>query len=400
MPASSGERTRAKELRYSRGHNRLRIGEIEIPRRVGYSPGGFDAEAGELDDVRLSAVRRALRSAVPVDGYPYDPALPDMTELELSIHPRDDSLSQTTVNLALMKSGTFCAEAIIGYEDSSDDDGDESTAAPAVEELVRRYCRDQKLELIELFSYWYRKHGAYIFHARIAIRRPGATVGDAVQALSSLTEKCDLFLSNDQSVEAFTRAALEAGRPDLLIGSYESRSLECKSQDFDLDDAAQRIELAQDVARFANSEVGGTLVLGLKTKKDLDGDRIVSVRPLGEMRKTARYHTVIDRLVYPPIDGLTVDALPSVPGGDLNIVALHVPAQNEELKPFLVTGAIVNGRVEGAFISIVRRRGEHSIPVTAAAIHSSLAAGRALLRFGIVPQGDGSTNSNGRRSSR
>jgi hypothetical protein len=67
------------------------------------------------------------------------------------------------------------------------------------------------------------------------------------------------------------------------------------------------------------------------------------------------------------------------------LLVLHLPPQVEELKPFLVHGAIVDGRTEGAFISIVRRRGESSIPVTAAAVHASLAAGRALLRRGQLP---------------
>lgn len=54
----------------------------------------------------------------------------------------------------------------------------------------------------------------------------------------------------------------------------------------------------------------------------------------------------------------------------------------EELKPFLVHGAIVNGEAQGAYISIVRRSGEDSIPITAQQIHSAPAAERALLRRG------------------
>ena len=71
------------------------------------------------------------------------------------------------------------------------------------------------------------------------------------------------------------------------------------------------------------------------------------------------------------------------------LVLLDIPPQPEELKPFLVHGAIVDGRVEGAFISIVRRRGESSIPITAPMIHSTLAAGRALLRGGELPPPSG-----------
>jgi hypothetical protein len=50
-----------------------------------------------------------------------------------------------------------------------------------------------------------------------------------------------------------------------------------------------------------------------------------------------------------------------------------------------VHGAIVGDKTEGAFISIVQRRGEHPITITAQSIHATLAAGRALLRRGEVP---------------
>lgn len=73
------------------------------------------------------------------------------------------------------------------------------------------------------------------------------------------------------------------------------------------------------------------------------------------------------------------------PSGEGNLLVVHIPPQPEKLKPFLVHGAIVGGKVEGAFISIVRRRDEHSVPITAPAIHAMLAAGRALLRRGELP---------------
>ena len=60
------------------------------------------------------------------------------------------------------------------------------------------------------------------------------------------------------------------------------------------------------------------------------------------------------------------------------LLVVHIPLQPEAHKPFLVHGAMVGHHVEGAFISIVRRRGEGSIPVDAAAIHADLVAGRTL----------------------
>jgi hypothetical protein len=60
---------------------------------------------------------------------------------------------------------------------------------------------------------------------------------------------------------------LRAGRPDLLIGLVESPWLEAKSLAYDLSADHSRIELAQDVARFANSDEAGLLVIGLRTRK-------------------------------------------------------------------------------------------------------------------------------------
>jgi aryl-alcohol dehydrogenase-like predicted oxidoreductase len=45
----------------------------------------------------------------------------------------------------------------------------------------------------------------------------------------------------------------------------------------------------------------------------------------------------------------------------------------------------VEGKFQGTFLSIVRRSGADSIPITAQQIHSTLAAGRALLRRGQIP---------------
>jgi hypothetical protein len=67
------------------------------------------------------------------------------------------------------------------------------------------------------------------------------------------------------------------------------------------------------------------------------------------------------------------------------LILIDVPPQPEELKPFLVHGAVVDGKAEGEFISIVRRQGDETIPITAKAIHSTLAAGLALLRRGELP---------------
>jgi hypothetical protein len=84
--------------------------------------------------------------------------------------------------------------------------------------------------------------------------------------------------------------------------------------------------------------------------------------------------------------GLRIDVVPAA--DDHVLISIDIPPQPEELKLFLVHGAITaEGDTEGAFISIVQRRGEGSIPITAPMIHASLAAGRAFLRGAGKTQG-------------
>jgi len=176
---------------------------------------------------------------------------------------------------------------------------------------------------------------------------------------------------------------LRAGRASALIGQSECQWLEVKRQHYDLTATVGKIHLAQAVARFANAQQGGLLVIGLSTKRKLDDDVIVKVTPVvHDARIVQKYHNVLRHHLYPPIDGLQIEAI-GVDGGDLILV--RIPPQPEESKPFLVHGAIVDGSTEGAFVSIVKRHGDSSIPVTAPMIHSTLVAGRALLRRGILP---------------
>lgn len=161
------------------------------------------------------------------------------------------------------------------------------------------------------------------------------------------------------------------------------KCLGVKSQRYDLTTAQGQISLAQAVTRFCNAEEGGLVIVGMKTKTIAEGDEIRALSPMPPDRKALkRYQQIIEQRVFPPPDNLSIEIV-SMPEGIL--VLIDIPPQPEELKPFLVHGAIVDGRHEGMFISIVRRRGESSIPTTAAAIHSTIAAGRALLRRGELP---------------
>lgn len=209
------------------------------------------------------------------------------------------------------------------------------------------------------------------------------TRGRAVSEVYTIGVEAEALLSaaaGGELTRSTTLDVLRAGHANVILGLQEGQRLDVKRQDYDLSGDRGRISLAQDVARFANAEKGGLVVIGFETKKRRGSETITKITPVHPPASgTARHVQAVDQRVFPPVNGLTVEEV-DVDGGVL--VIINVPPQPEELKPFLVHGAIVNGKVEGAFISILRRRGEDSIPITPQSIHSTLAAGRALLRRG------------------
>lgn len=223
---------------------------------------------------------------------------------------------------------------------------------------------------------------------RLTFGKRGSTVQDAIDVGMDIAELAGGYGAGHLSAHSLL-SLVTAGRVELLVGLAESSWLEAKSQGYDLETDHGKIELAQDVARFANSDEPGILIIGLRTRKTRGSDVIIKTCPALDPFDAGRYHRAIDARLFPPVQGLVVQNAPVRirHGSTGNVLAIYVPTQPEEAKPFLVHGAIVRGKIEGAFISIVQRRGEHSVPVTAAAIHATLAAGRALLRRGEVPPG-------------
>ncbi len=204
------------------------------------------------------------------------------------------------------------------------------------------------------------------------------TVGSAYRIMDDATRLVSLGGAEPDAPTAYQW--VRSGRPDLLLGFHESGWLEAKSAPYQMDEAG-KIELAQDVARFANSK-GGLLVIGVKAKKTKDGDEVfdrLSPIPSG-MIKRRQYLDVINRRVVPVVEDLSFHYAETVPGK--GVAAILVPNQNPDAQPFLVHGAIAGGKVEGSFFSIVRRRGDDSVTVEAREIHGWLAQGRRRAMFG------------------
>jgi hypothetical protein len=77
-------------------------------------------------------------------------------------------------------------------------------------------------------------------------------------------------------------------------------------------------------------------------------------------------------------EGVRAEAVPS--GTDAGqVVIVHVPPQEQLLKPFLVCGTIEGGQLSGIGVTLVERRHATIYAFGIAALHSQIAAGRALL---------------------
>jgi len=180
------------------------------------------------------------------------------------------------------------------------------------------------------------------------------------------------------------RHLVRAGRAHLLAGLAESAWLEVKGGPYLLSapgaaGTRAAIELAQDVARFANGDCDAILLIGFKEKKDGKTSRLDRLAPVPLRDIDPQQHrSVIDARVVPPIDGLLVELVATGEGQGLLLIS--VPPQPREMQPYLVHGAVVGEKCEGAFFSIVRRRGEASITTSAAQIHAYIVAGKAFLQ--------------------
>jgi hypothetical protein len=204
-------------------------------------------------------------------------------------------------------------------------------------------------------------------------------IGDCVSLGQTLTKLLRFREWDPRSIDG-AHALLLTGRPDVLLGQPESTWLEAKRKGYGLQHSeVEKYEYARDLASFANSENGGLLVIGLATDTDNAGiDVIRKVTPCkpGALNTQSYAHVAHSKIV-PPIEGLEISRI-TVDDGEMLVI--RVPPQAEYLKPFLVAGAVINGKVTGAFVSLPQRRGTDKWNMSPEAIHSLLVAARVALR--------------------
>lgn len=379
---STGPMSSAKRVKYDRQRSELVVIEGSDEIRLEVLDEGFYSRREDVADVNASELRRALavsRRSEEAKGIDWEVGLGvERTEYEVIDH---EYAPASPVSIILTTEGHLAIDVGVMLREYPEDD---PAFVPRLRRLLDPMLDRRAATFVSVEADDSYVAPPYLVTIRVKPTIRGRSVGylfeigEAVGELVSTSDADQLELTRTTA-----RDLVRGGRADLLIGQPEGPWLDVKARAYDLNGDAGKISLAQDVAKFANAEHGGLLIIGLEAKKVPGGEVVRSIRPVTVDGKELRRHEqAISNRLYPPPEFLSVEVVDIERG---QIMLIDVPSQPEELKPFLVHGAIVDGKIEGAFISIIRRRGEASIPIQAQAIHSTLAAGRALLRRGQLP---------------
>jgi hypothetical protein len=317
-----------------------------------------------LADVNLASFRDALARVEPID----------QRGVVLSPDPRDTFVARSAAiidGVRLDLEGSRFVVAVRTWEST----WDEADARTRIREILAPLLRRHRAEVLRLApDDW---GGGDHLEALIAIPVRGRTVGEAIQlgcdARALLNALRGGSLAPDRVIDL-----VEGGHADALVDRPETQWLEAKSAPYRLDEDSEKLELAKDVAALANAS-GGVILLGAHVRRQAGGDVIDRFSPIPlEMVQERRYRAVLGSRVIPAIEDLRF--VRAHRGDGRGAAALFIPPQRETLKPFLVRGAMVNGRPNASYVSVPVRTGEDIRFEDAAALQGQLAAGRAALR--------------------
>ncbi|WP_131812745.1 ATP-binding protein [Mycolicibacterium peregrinum] len=339
-----------------------------------------DLQRALREEVRAGVVDPGVLLSADDDRY-YDDEECSPYPLSFALHKNMLSLSFdfTTAVWAVPSRDSSDAQRFLDSDGWYDE---EAAASSVLMGLLRPFLKRNHAELVSVAIDENYLTPPWRWKGQATVATRGRYVSEVLRVGLDAIALAEAFGQNGQLTRGIAADLVRGGHASALIGQPEGHWLDVKQQHYDLTGTVGKIKLAQAVAKFANAELGGVLIIGMAGKKIPGGEVIRKLSPVpidGETLRKCR-QVLADRL-YPPPDLLSIEPIGEAGKG---VVLIDVPPQPEELKPFLVHGAIVDGEADGTFISIVRRRGESSIPTTAPMIHATLAAGRALLRRGHV----------------
>jgi hypothetical protein len=181
-------------------------------------------------------------------------------------------------------------------------------------------------------------------------------------------------------------ALLRAANFEDLVGLVEDDRFEAKSQPYSLDTEVGCFEFAKDIAGFAEA-FGGLILIGCETERSTAHreDEIKRPRPVDlSLVDVEQYHSIIEKWVYPPPEGVRIDFYPSAEDSKKGLFAIRVPEQANDKKPFVVVHMLLDrDRRRDIALGYVQRRRATVQPIQAQDLQRLLRDGK---RFNDLQQ--------------
>jgi hypothetical protein len=184
---------------------------------------------------------------------------------------------------------------------------------------------------------------------------------------------------------------LQSGSFEGLIGVVEDGHVDFKRAPYQLDTEYGKFELAKDVAAFANGRDAGVIVIGVGTEvpsahgAEMDTravspfERAAKVTPIPRgLLNEKQYRDVIRERCYPVPAGFTVTAYPPANDSERCLLAIHVSAQDERDRPYLVLRALEQegAKLQGWLVGLPRRSLDDTEQARPGELHELIARGR------------------------
>ncbi|GHD13336.1 hypothetical protein GCM10010313_38060 [Streptomyces violarus] len=210
-----------------------------------------------------------------------------------------------------------------------------------------------------------------VWHEREGEMSAAASLAEALVIAACSTNWPDSLTPTD------ILQALKQDLTHLLVGHLTEGSEFDAKELIDLRNSSWRIELAKDIAQFANSPAGGLLLIDAKTNKRPGGVEVFQkLAPLDMNPKfpitvpvfVQKARDTADAHIHPMISGLEIASIKTRKG---SVIYAYIPPQDPRSQPFIVTGEDLPGG--GHFFTIPRRRGDGNLPVSPKELHRLIA---------------------------
>lgn len=169
---------------------------------------------------------------------------------------------------------------------------------------------------------------------------------------------------------------LETHDFEALIGLVESEWLEAKGSPYPLCSPKQKLELAKDVAAFANAG-GGIILIGFDCEKEptTSSERICKVCPFPiSLIDSNQYSQILASIMHPPPHGVTVRVFEA--DDDACVAAILVDLGVVTEKPYLVGKMLDENDISiGAYFGYFERKRDVIPPANISRIQQQLSAG-------------------------